>query len=466
MSGMGQMGMESFAELLGELKERSGLSFGVLAKRLHISASTLHRYCNGDAVPTEFALVERLARICGATPQELVEVHRRWVLADEYRGRKPEPTASAAPVSDPTEGPRPANPRLPADFSTPVPGPETESPARRRRTLVLAATVAAVVAIGSVALAMNGSRDDSGDGDKHQRIAGPTAPPDLSPSPSGRPGKSADKDKPHGEDKSHGPDGAEGEERPQGKGRPAGTGKKGAPSAPSPRKGSQAPGASRGDGKGPSSEGPRGVAPEDALTARTRPYAYEYEDDCVESFLVNRPPDKVPGSPAWQDVPAWVGELGAVSAREQFVEVTVQGTDKDPVVVKDMNVRVRSTGEPLPWNNFLIGNGCGETVETKYFSVDLDDAKPRLTPMAGQDGFPYRVSESDPLVFYVSARAENHDVRWYLDVEWSKGDRHGTLRIDDQGKPFRTSGAKGRPTYQWGGADEWLRDTRGAGGVP
>src|SRR6187431_1619416 len=38
-----------FAALLRQLKDRSGLSYGVLGKRLHMSTSTLHRYCNGDA---------------------------------------------------------------------------------------------------------------------------------------------------------------------------------------------------------------------------------------------------------------------------------------------------------------------------------------------------------------------------------------------------------------------------------
>ncbi|MDX2784734.1 helix-turn-helix transcriptional regulator, partial [Streptomyces caniscabiei] len=76
-----------FAELLRELKERSGLSYGVLAKRLHMSTSTLHRYCNGDAVPTDYAPVERLARLCKASPEELVELHRTWVLADAMRRR-------------------------------------------------------------------------------------------------------------------------------------------------------------------------------------------------------------------------------------------------------------------------------------------------------------------------------------------------------------------------------------------
>ncbi|WP_252368654.1 helix-turn-helix domain-containing protein, partial [Streptomyces hygroscopicus] len=79
---------EAFGELLRGLKERSGLSYGTLAKRLHMSTSTLHRYCNGSVVPTEYAPVERLARVCRATSEELVELHRRWILADAARGRK------------------------------------------------------------------------------------------------------------------------------------------------------------------------------------------------------------------------------------------------------------------------------------------------------------------------------------------------------------------------------------------
>lgn len=82
------MAGDEFAGLLRELKERSGLSYGALAKRLHVSTSTLHRYVNGDAVPADYAPVERLARVCRATPDELMELHRRWVLADALRGKK------------------------------------------------------------------------------------------------------------------------------------------------------------------------------------------------------------------------------------------------------------------------------------------------------------------------------------------------------------------------------------------
>ncbi|WP_406474117.1 helix-turn-helix domain-containing protein [Streptomyces platensis] len=83
------MGTETaeFAGQLRGLKERSGRSYGVLAGQLRMSVATLHRYCHGDAVPRDFAPADRLARRCGATPDELVELHRRWILADEARRR-------------------------------------------------------------------------------------------------------------------------------------------------------------------------------------------------------------------------------------------------------------------------------------------------------------------------------------------------------------------------------------------
>ncbi|WP_307839450.1 helix-turn-helix transcriptional regulator, partial [Streptomyces sp. MBT97] len=112
------MSATEFAELLRELKERSGLSYGTLSKRLHMSTSTLHRYCNGDAVPTDYAPVERLARLCKASPRELVELHRRWVLADAVRGRKPEPRGTAG------TGAAATGPGTPDAHGTPTAGAE------------------------------------------------------------------------------------------------------------------------------------------------------------------------------------------------------------------------------------------------------------------------------------------------------------------------------------------------------
>jgi transcriptional regulator with XRE-family HTH domain len=74
----GQPGPSELAELLEELKRRSGRSYAALAHRTGLSRSTLHRYCQGTTVPGTFGAVERVARVSGADPAELDRLYRAW----------------------------------------------------------------------------------------------------------------------------------------------------------------------------------------------------------------------------------------------------------------------------------------------------------------------------------------------------------------------------------------------------
>ncbi|MER5969670.1 transcriptional regulator, partial [Streptomyces sp. NPDC002055] len=204
-----------------------------------------------------------------------------------------------------------------------------------------------------------------------------------------------------------------------------------------------------------------GTSPSSApasVTVATRPYAWE-NPPCSRKYLVDRSPDDVGPPPGEQDAPRWVRSLDAVSAGDQLVELTVQGTGKDTVVVQGLDVHVVSSRAPLDRNVYSMGVGCGGDVVTRSFGVDLDAGRPQTSPRDGQRDFPYKVSESDPEVFYVLAGTQTHDVSWYLELRWSSGDRQGTVRIDDHGKPFRTSGTGGSPHYDYPlGGNEWIRN--------
>ncbi|MBB5121380.1 transcriptional regulator [Streptomyces eurocidicus] len=505
------MEASGLADLLRALKERSGLSYGVLAKRLHVSTSTLHRYCNGSTVPTEFAPVERLARLCKATPEELIQVHRQWIVADATRGRKgaaegavegarpvdgapvvdgpvvdgaaaghdsadvasPDsaPTGAArqesiapteakpeAKAEGKTEGPPEENADSPRPAPVSPPAGTAASPdgrpqrERRPRKFVLAAVAAAcVMGMGSAALAV-GLTGGGGDNDGRKRSAEasssgkavgpgkpgqPGYPGQPGPAPSGTPSTSPENGKKKESGKPSAPTGPDGAASP----------------SPSGERGEEnGSGSGNGNGNGNSNSNGKRDDKADAdgtdapLTAHTRPYAYETL--CSQRFLVNRDPGEMPKPPIEQDAPAWVSELGAVSADDQFIKITLQGAGKDTVVLEDLHVRVDGTDAPLAWNAYSTGVGCGGDVATRSFGVDLDAGSPALTPVAGQRAFPYKVSRTDPEVFYVKAAARQHDVRWHLELQWSSGGRRGILRIDDQGRPFRTSGSADRPSYQ------------------
>ncbi|MFE2443535.1 helix-turn-helix domain-containing protein [Streptomyces sp. NPDC059426] len=466
---------EAFAERLRGLKERSGLSYGTLAKRLHMSTSTLHRYCNGTVVPADYASVERVARVCRATPEELVELHRRWILAHAARGRKEQAPDGAArgagvgagehegaPTPDDSApgaggGGLPKAATHPADSGAGLPdatgGTESPSegaqlrepggtdepglggtvppapvrPRRRRRTALIASVVVAAV-LGAVAFAVNlpSSGDDGGD----EKAAGAGAT-----TPTTAPG--------------HGTGGRANDKRPSASTSPSPSSpsrgaKTGKPSAPASE-----PTAHNGGG---AAERPGGAP----VNIATRPYVYD--SPCSQHFLVDSEPEQV-GPPATEpDAPRWAAAYGAVSSGEQRVALTVQGAGKDTVVLEALHVRVVAKGAPLAWNDYSMGVGCGGGVETKSFDVDLDNGSPTATVKNGQRDFPYKVSESDPEVFYVTAHTKAHDVRWDLALDWSSGDRHGTVHLDNSGSPFRTSAATGRPGYDYPlGSSEWAK---------
>ncbi|MES4904192.1 MULTISPECIES: helix-turn-helix transcriptional regulator [unclassified Streptomyces] len=424
---------EAFAELLRGLKERSGLSYGALAKRLGMSTSTLHRYCIGSAVPADYAPVERLARVCRATGEEQVELHRRWILADAARTRR-------RPGPDGTEpagtGPGGAGPEGAASASTgserrepggrdePVAGgavPPAPAHSRRRRTALIV-SVAAASALGTVALTASLPFFKSDDDDFQRAgdttvatLAGPeddTTPADTSPAASSSP----------------------------------------SPSQPA-KKGKSSASKSAGHTGGVTT-GQADAAP---VKVTTRPYVYK--NPCNQHFLVDSEPEQVGPPAVEQDAPRWAAAYGAVPSGDQRVAISVQGTGKDTVVLEALHVRVVTKGAPLTWNDYSMGVVCpggGAAVKSESFDVDLDDGSPHIALNNGQRDFPYKVSESDPEVFYVTARTNAHDVRWDLSLDWSSGDRHGTVHIDNQGTPFRTSAR--RPGYDYQpGRSEWVK---------
>jgi hypothetical protein len=76
---------ERLAALLRLLKERSGCSFEALARRTGVSGSSLHRYCAGTKIPSDYGVVETFARVCGASQHELGDLHRLWLLTEASR---------------------------------------------------------------------------------------------------------------------------------------------------------------------------------------------------------------------------------------------------------------------------------------------------------------------------------------------------------------------------------------------
>lgn len=447
-----------FAALLRGLKERTDRSYGSLARRLAMNTSTLHRYCAGEAVPLDFAPVERFAALCGASPEERLELHRRWLLAVAARQR-PRPASPAGTAeTDPATGTSPADTATDtspaetdagaaavdtatdtsttdtdADAAT-VDGP-AESPAeadplprrpwyrRGRVTVGLAAACALLAVFGSLAALPDGRRA-SADG----------RAPSAGPATSGTAGSEA----PGRESASPSPSGSSPTVEPPS---PSATPKK--KRKPSP------PSSAR-------TTPPAGAAgPAVPLTWSADSQAWNL--GCGHDYVVARPPGQVAPPPVPQDAGVWAAAHNAVHGGETLVELSVQGRTDTAVVLKALRVRVVGRSAPAPGNAYAMNQGCGGSITPRSFDVNLDKDRPIARAVAGSDAgtpipavrMPYRVSARDPEVLLVNARTQGCDCRWYLELDWSSQGRTGTVRIDDAGRPFRTSGIKGLPHYTY-----------------
>ncbi|MFB7374979.1 helix-turn-helix domain-containing protein [Streptomyces sp. NPDC056222] len=356
--------VEEFARLVRALKARDGRSYEALGRRLSVSASTLHRYCSGATVPEEFAVVDRLALLCGADEEERRALEMAWTRADTAR-RPPAPEPGTEPAPEP--GPEPA----PAPEAAPEPEPEPvharvpglPSGRRRRRWGWVGVVCGALAVVGTVTLGAVLLP-----GKTRERAAEPPAP----------------------------------------------------------------------------------------LTWTVA--SHIWKNGCGHTYLVERTP---PPPPEAADARSWAAAQRAVDGGETLVRVSVQGKGAAAVVLQALHVRVVERGAPLPWAAYRMDDGCGGAVTPRRFEVDLDRPRPVARAVDGYDAsgeegrtlpavsFPYVVSAAEPEELLVSAGAAGCDCRWYLELEWSSEGRSGTVRITDDGRPFRTSGVEGRPVFEY-----------------
>ncbi|WP_319196545.1 helix-turn-helix transcriptional regulator [Streptomyces sp. AK04-3B] len=397
-----------FALLLTRLKERTDRSYAALGRRLGMNASTLHRYCSGEAVPLDFTGLERFAALCGASPEERVELHRRWILAvaarrrsrlsDARRAATRHDTASPAPSSAPVghgdradEAPEQTMPAGPGPaFPADRPAPARRPRRRPVRSMVLAASLA--LAFAGLTTSAAGPPFEGG---------GPSASARTAPKPS-------------------------------------------APAAPG--------------GGSPQSEAP----PPAPLTWTTDSQLWQL--DCDHDYVIAKPPEQVPPPPTPADAAVWAASQKAVHGQTTNLRISVQGRGLAAVVLEALHVRVvdRVTPADRSGSAYSMYEGCGAVLVPRYFAVDLDARRPLARSKPGNDpdrpapaiGFPYQVSLRDPEVLLLAARTESCTCDWYLDLDWSSQGRSGTVRIDDHGRPFRTTSVKGLPHY-------WYRDLRG-----
>ena len=141
---------------------------------------------------------------------------------------------------------------------------------------------------------------------------------------------------------------------------------------------------------------------------------------------------------------------GATDPNATMVRVVVQGPSEHALVLTGLSIRIVERRRTV--GGILIVFAGGGVMDVRSLHVDLDSPTPIASPMPNDLGerwsFPLQVSSSDPEVLVISAETHEYDCLWFAELNYVVAGRAGIVKIDDSGKPFRTTTPKEAKIYQ------------------
>ncbi|NMO52377.1 hypothetical protein HH310_14370 [Actinoplanes sp. TBRC 11911] len=149
-----------------------------------------------------------------------------------------------------------------------------------------------------------------------------------------------------------------------------------------------------------------------------------------------------------EKVDDWISRYDAGDRHETHYQVEVQGKAGKTVVLRRMFVDYLDRAGP-PATAAVVQleyEECGDPTEPRYFTADLDDPSGRMGPDDGTPDFPYRISNSDPEIFRLTAVTQACDCRWRIALEWTSDGATGTTYVEET---FHTVADRNYPRIAW-----------------
>jgi hypothetical protein len=150
----------------------------------------------------------------------------------------------------------------------------------------------------------------------------------------------------------------------------------------------------------------------------------------------------------------WAQERGGVDAGVSRLQIVVQGETEGRLLISEARAVVleRNASEAG------IDVRCPSAGEAEFraLSVDLDAPDTRAQYESG-DGRPFgfTLDKGEIETFLVTATASRADYAWYIELVVVAEGKPVTIRVDDGGRPFRTSPPAAGRVWEWDYESAW-----------
>lgn len=154
----------------------------------------------------------------------------------------------------------------------------------------------------------------------------------------------------------------------------------------------------------------------------------------------------------------WARKRGGVDAESSRVEVTVEGTSAQAVILEGVTIEVLERRDPIAGT--YVDEACGDPLGVRYLIYDIDQTPAALVKRGDQRievlsdeaeeeliDFPYRVTESTPERLMVITSTKNCYCEWRAVLHWEVQGEKGETVILDDGEPFRVSATAAAARY-------------------
>ncbi|MFB6678838.1 hypothetical protein ACFCWG_41825 [Streptomyces sp. NPDC056390] len=146
----------------------------------------------------------------------------------------------------------------------------------------------------------------------------------------------------------------------------------------------------------------------------------------------------------WVDrMRAWERRTGAVRAAPQGIRLALRGVGSKPITINKVEVEHKKCRPAVKGIHVVFLSS--HTAE-KTFLVDLDEVDLAATyeNVQANSDFPVKLRKGELEDVEISAVSANQDCDWVAKVTWVSNGHTRVSTIDDQGKPFRTTGLSRR----------------------
>lgn len=154
----------------------------------------------------------------------------------------------------------------------------------------------------------------------------------------------------------------------------------------------------------------------------------------------------------------WAHEQGGADAGATRLQIVLQGRTSGQVLISNARAVIVARETPAPGVD-LTCPPAGEA-ELRALAIDLDQRDPRARYQSA-DGreFGFTLEQGEIETFSVTATASKATYTWYLELTVVVGDESRTVRVDDGGRPFRTTTPIQAKRWEWDYENAWTRQT-------